>query len=277
MSTAPLYEPTPCWNVTVTGAASQLPVEWLQTSPPVQLSTYWHPVGEMQESVVHAMLSLQFTDGPERHAPPPQASGAVQALLSVHETVLFVHLHPTPAVQTSSVQIWLSSHKAWFGVKTQESVDSLQESAVQAARSSQMWVTCSHWPVPSLQLSSVQNRRSSHSGSDAHGMGGEKRTVSLGRLARVPTSEESKASESAVPERRTQPKFVAGSADHACKLGVTVIGRDPVGMSLTATSAAATASKSSAWTPAAAFHGDAPKVFHVSAPFQACFTRLNRR
>jgi hypothetical protein len=54
------------------------------------LFVWKHPVAGLQASSVQTLLSLQSGGGPPLHVPPPQVSFVVQALLSVHEAVLFV-------------------------------------------------------------------------------------------------------------------------------------------------------------------------------------------
>src|SRR5262245_33259979 len=117
-----------------------------------------HPELGSQESSVQGSRSSQVRGVPGVQPPSTQASPAVQALPSSHESVLLVYTHPelgshessvqallslqiigrwpqpTRGLQTSLVQALLSSH---VSVNTQPDAGS-QESAVQAFWSSQV-------------------------------------------------------------------------------------------------------------------------------------------
>ena len=86
-----------------TVAAPGLHVPPPQVSPVVQALPSLHalalfaktqPVTGLQLSVVQTLLSLHATAAPGRQLPPPHMSPLVQALLSLHVTVLFVFLQP---------------------------------------------------------------------------------------------------------------------------------------------------------------------------------------
>jgi len=89
-----------------------------QTSIPLQ---YWpslqdralgactQPLPELQESVVQMFASSQFGAGPPTHAPLLQASFVVQALPSLHASVLFACWQPPTGRHESVVQAFASS------------------------------------------------------------------------------------------------------------------------------------------------------------------------
>ena len=90
-----------------------LVVQALPSSQAATLSTCTQPVSESQESSVQTLPSLQLGAGPPTQLPPEQVSFVVQALLSLHETVLFVCVQ-TPDEQASVVHPLPSSHwLAW--------------------------------------------------------------------------------------------------------------------------------------------------------------------
>ena len=83
------------------------------TSLPVQASPSLHatllfvcvqPVPGSQASVVQRLPSSQLGAAPPTHTPPEQVSFVVQALLSLHEMVLFVCVQPLAGLQLSPVQ-----------------------------------------------------------------------------------------------------------------------------------------------------------------------------
>jgi hypothetical protein len=53
------------------------------------LLAWTQPVPVLHESVVHGLASSQFGAAPPTQIPPAQVSTAVQALPSLHDTVLF--------------------------------------------------------------------------------------------------------------------------------------------------------------------------------------------
>jgi hypothetical protein len=63
----------------------------------------------VHESFVHTLPSLQTTAVPP-HAPPEQVSFVVQALPSLHKTLLFTKTHPNAGSQVLSVQTFPSLH-----------------------------------------------------------------------------------------------------------------------------------------------------------------------
>ena len=64
-------------------------VHALPSSHGLVLLVKTQPVAGLQVSVVQALLSSQTTGAPGTQAPPPQMSPVVQALPSLHATVLF--------------------------------------------------------------------------------------------------------------------------------------------------------------------------------------------
>ena len=75
----------------------------------VLLFVCWQPATGSQVSVVQELPSLQLTGGPGWHAPPPQASGPVQALPSSQGAVLLLCTQPVAGSQVSVVQRFPSS------------------------------------------------------------------------------------------------------------------------------------------------------------------------
>lgn len=66
------------------------------------------PVAGTQLSAVQTFPSLQISAGPPTQTPPEQVSLVVQALLSVHTTLLLVCVQPVPALHPSVVQMFPS-------------------------------------------------------------------------------------------------------------------------------------------------------------------------
>jgi hypothetical protein len=67
-----------------------------------------HPVAVLHVSVVQILLSSQLGAAPPTQTPPEHVSLVVQALLSLHDAVLFVKTHPVAVLQVSFVQTLLS-------------------------------------------------------------------------------------------------------------------------------------------------------------------------
>src|SRR5262249_56727105 len=62
------------------------------------------PVAGLQPSVVHELPSSQLTAGPGWHVPPPQASGAVQAVASSQGAVLAGGTQPLAGLREVGVR-----------------------------------------------------------------------------------------------------------------------------------------------------------------------------
>ena len=136
----------------------------VQTVPSSQgraLLLLTQPLAGSQESLVHALLSLQFLSDPAAQLPPLHKSPIVQTLLSVHTAALLGKMHPLtgshaslvqglPSLQPSGlpgaqdpplhksliVQTLLSSQGKTLGVYLQD-VSGSQESVVHGLASSQ--------------------------------------------------------------------------------------------------------------------------------------------
>jgi hypothetical protein len=91
-------------------AQVSLVVQALPSLQGVELLTWRHPVARSQESLVQRLPSSQLGGGPPTQAPPAQVSLVVQALPSLHETVLFVCTQPLAGLQVSVVQPLPSLH-----------------------------------------------------------------------------------------------------------------------------------------------------------------------
>jgi hypothetical protein len=70
----------------------------------------WQPDAGLQESTVHALLSLHTTAAPGAQAPAAHTSAAVQAFPSVHGAEFGVKVQPLAGLHASSVQGLLSLH-----------------------------------------------------------------------------------------------------------------------------------------------------------------------
>jgi len=85
-------------------------VQALPSSQELLLFEWTQPVDGAQLSVVQTLLSLQLGSGPPTQIPALQVSPVVQALPSLHDTLLFVWMHaPVSGLQLSVVQTLLSS------------------------------------------------------------------------------------------------------------------------------------------------------------------------
>jgi len=127
------------------------------------LLVWTQPVAGSQPSSVQPLPSLQFGAGPPMQRPPLQASLVVQALPSLHGSVLLPWTQPVVGLQLSSVQRLSSSQ---FGAGPPTQLPWLQVSlVVQALPSVQGAVlfVCTQ-PVDGLQVSSVQRLPSSQLG-----------------------------------------------------------------------------------------------------------------
>src|SRR6185369_13912948 len=76
-------------------------VQVLPSSHGSVLFVWVQPVAGLQPSSVEGLWSLQSGAGPPWHAPPPQTSSVVQALPSLHGSVLFVWVQPVVGLQPS--------------------------------------------------------------------------------------------------------------------------------------------------------------------------------
>src|SRR5438876_4045309 len=115
-----LPQQRPLWQVSVC----------VQALPAVQgavLLVWTHPVAGLQLSSVQGLPSLQLGAGPPTQLPPLQVSLVVQALPSLHGSVLLVCVHPVAGLQPSVVQT-LPSSQLGGGPPTQ--LPPLQVSAV---------------------------------------------------------------------------------------------------------------------------------------------------
>src|SRR5439155_1620026 len=112
-------------------------------------------VAGLHESSVQTLLSLQFSGGPPRHAPPAHVSAVVHASPSSHGEVLFVWTHPVAGLHESSVQTLPSLQ---FGGAPPRQVPPAHVSAVVHASPSSHGVVLSVCtrPVAGLHASSVQ-------------------------------------------------------------------------------------------------------------------------
>jgi hypothetical protein len=131
-----------------------LVVQALPSSHGLLLFTCSQPLAALQLSLVHALLSLQSGGAPPTQAPALQVSLVVQALPSLHGSLLFTCVQPLAGLQPSSVHPLLSLQSA-AGPPTQ--VPPLQVSVVvQALPSSHdaALLVCVQ-PVCESQLSSV--------------------------------------------------------------------------------------------------------------------------
>jgi hypothetical protein len=72
------------------------------------LFVWTQPVAVLHESVVQTLPSLQSSAGPPTQVPPAQWSPVVQALPSLHVSLLATCVHPVAGLQLSSVQPLLS-------------------------------------------------------------------------------------------------------------------------------------------------------------------------
>src|SRR5439155_1664373 len=112
-------------------------------------------VAGLHESSVQTLLSLQFSGGPPRHAPPAHVSAVVHASPSSHGEVLFVWTHPVAGLHESSVQTLRSLQ---FGGAPPRQVPPTHVSAVVHASPSshgEVFFASPH-PVAGLHESSVQ-------------------------------------------------------------------------------------------------------------------------
>jgi len=73
------------------------------------LFVWTQPLAGLQPSVVHSFPSLQLGGGPPTHEPAEQVSFVVQALPSLHITLLLVWVQPVAGLQASVVQTFPSS------------------------------------------------------------------------------------------------------------------------------------------------------------------------
>ncbi len=142
-------------------AHASLTVHVLPSEQACVLLVNTQPLAALQTSLVQGLPSLQVTVAPGTQEPPPQVSPCVQALPSLHGTVLLTCVQPFCVSQSSEVQGLPSSHGATvppvhtpsrhlsfnvqelpssqvavFGVNTQP-VAALQESSVQGLPSAQ--------------------------------------------------------------------------------------------------------------------------------------------
>src|SRR5262245_60679493 len=101
----------PCTTPTQTPASQVSPaVHGIPSSHGRVLLVWMAPVYGSHESVVHGLPSSMFSGPPGWQEPPPQVSPTVQALLSLHGTVLFAFTHRSVSVlHESVVQRLLSS------------------------------------------------------------------------------------------------------------------------------------------------------------------------
>jgi hypothetical protein len=149
------------------GPPTQVPPEQVslvvQALPSLQgavLLVCVQPVEGLQASSVQGLLSLQLVAEPGTQAPPEQTSPVVQALPSLHGSVLFVCVQPVAELQASVVQGLLSLQ---LGAGPPTHVPPEQVSfVVQASPSSQgsvlfVWLQ----PVTGLHVSVVQGLPSS--------------------------------------------------------------------------------------------------------------------
>ena len=98
------------------------------------LFTFRHPMSGSQLSSVQTLPSPQLGGGPPTHTPPEQASPDVQALPSLHGSLLFVNTQPIAGLHVSVVQRFPSSQDACRCRMTPETGS--QRSTVQASPSS---------------------------------------------------------------------------------------------------------------------------------------------
>ena len=85
-----------------------LVVQAFPSSHGALLLVWAQPVAGLQLSLVQTLLSLQSGGGPPTQVPPLQVSPVVQALPSLHGTLLLLWTHPVAGLQLSSVQPLLS-------------------------------------------------------------------------------------------------------------------------------------------------------------------------
>jgi len=143
------------------GPPTQLPplqvslvVQALPSSHGSVLSVCVQPVAGLQLSVVHTLPSSQFRAAPPTQTPPLQVSLVVQALPSLHDTVLFVCVQPVAGLQPSVVHTLPSSQ---FGAAPPTQTPPLQVSlVVQALPSLHGAVLFECVQTPPLHTSSVQ-------------------------------------------------------------------------------------------------------------------------
>jgi hypothetical protein len=127
------------------------------------LLTCVQPEAGLQASSVHTLPSLQLGGAPPTQMPPAQVSLVVQALPSLHESVLLVCVQPDAGLQASSVHTLPSSQ---LGGAPPTQIPPAQASlVVHALPSSQgaVLLTCVQ-PVAGLHESSVQTFPSSQLG-----------------------------------------------------------------------------------------------------------------
>jgi hypothetical protein len=147
--------PAPAWQLPPPQVSPV--VHALPSSQAIVLLAWTHPLAGAHESVVHTLLSLQFSaPAPAWQLPPAHVSPVVQALPSSHAAVLLAWAHPEPGLHVSVVHTLESSQfnvpaPGWQVPPPQVSP------VVQALPSSQAVVllACTH-PVAGLHESSVQ-------------------------------------------------------------------------------------------------------------------------
>jgi hypothetical protein len=127
------------------------------------LLTCAHPVAGLHESSVQVLPSLQSGAGPPTHTPFAQASPVVQALPSLHGTVLAECTQPMAGLHASSVQRFPSSQ---LGGGPPAHEPPLQASPIVHALPSLQGFEFGAWthPTAGLQESSVQAFRSAQLG-----------------------------------------------------------------------------------------------------------------
>jgi hypothetical protein len=100
--------PAPAWQLPPPQVSPV--VHALPSSQAIVLLAWTHPLAGAHESVVHTLLSLQFSaPAPAWQLPPEHVSPVVQALPSSHAAVLLAWAHPEPGLHVSVVHTLESS------------------------------------------------------------------------------------------------------------------------------------------------------------------------